>query len=113
MNLGNTGGNRITPTVNLSKYSLDKRVICPTSEWSANSIYECSNTEQLIKYYHATLGLHPKRTLAAAAKAGYLLGCPGLTAEAINGHIGVECATEMGHMPQSPSGVRSMTTKKK
>ena len=50
MYLDDTGGNRITPTVDPSEYSVDKSAICPTSDWSANSIYECTNTEQLIKY---------------------------------------------------------------
>ena len=40
MNLDDTGGNRITPTVDPSEYSVDKSAICPTSDWSANSIYE-------------------------------------------------------------------------
>ena len=109
MSLSDTGGNRITPPADPSEYSIDTSAICQTQNRSANSIYECENTEQLIKYYHASLGSHPKRTLAAAASAGYLQGCPGLTAPSINRHIGVEDATEMGRMRQSPSGVRSTT----
>ena len=39
-----------------------------------NALYECENKRELIKYYHAALGSHPKTTLMAAAKAGYLYG---------------------------------------
>ena len=82
-------------------------------KWSVNSIYECANTKQLIKYYHASLGSHPKRTLAAAIKRGYLKGFKGLTAERVNAHIGVEYATEAGHMRAFPKGVRSTTSTSK
>ena len=77
--------------------------------WSVNNFYECENKDQLIKYYHASLCSYPKRTLVAAAKAGYLKGFPRLDATAINRHIGVEDTTEMGHMRQIPSGTRSTT----
>ena len=49
-------------------------------KYEANSIKECKNNQQLIKYYHASLVSHPKRTLIEA-EAGYLKGCPGLTSE--------------------------------
>ena len=80
----------------------------PTTDWTndsdgifniqVNSIYECENKEQLIKYYHASLCSHPKTVLIAAADAEYLRGCPGLNATGIRKYIGVEYATEMGHM---------------
>ena len=76
----------------------------------ANSIYECENKEQLTKYYHASLGSHPKATLIEAANSNYLRGCPGLDATAIRKFIAVEDATEMGHMKQVQQGVRSTTT---
>ena len=63
-----------------------------------NAIYECQNLDQLTQYFHASLGSHPKSTLIAAADAGYLQGCPGLTAAAIRKFIDVEVATECGHM---------------
>ena len=91
--------------------------VTPTTDWTndsdgifniqANSIYECENKEQLIKYYHASLCSHPKTVLIAAADAEYLRGCPGLNATGIRKYIGVEYATEMGHMKQIQSGVRS------
>ena len=76
-----------------------------------NSIYECTNKEQLIKYYHASLGSHPQTTLIKAAKAGYLKGCPGMDAQAIIKFIGVEEATHMGHMKQTQQGIKSTTIK--
>ena len=61
-------------------------------DYHVYSIYECSNKEQLIKYYHASLGSHPKTTLIAAANAGYLKGCPCLTSSAISKFIAIEDA---------------------
>ena len=80
-------------------------------DYHVYSVYECSNKDQLIKYYHASLGYHPKTTLIAAANAGYLKGCPGLTASAIRKFIAIKDATEMGHMKQLQQGVRSTSTK--
>ena len=65
----------------------------------------------MIKYYHASLGLHTKTTLIAAAKSGYLRECPGLEAKAISKYIAVEDTAEMGHMKHIPKGVKSTTTK--
>ena len=50
-------------------------------KWSVNLIYECTNTKQLIKYYHASLGRHPNQMLVAAIERGYLKGFKGLMAE--------------------------------
>ena len=61
------------------------------------SVYEWKNKQQLIKYYHASLWFHPKRTLIEAANEGYLNGRPGVTAAAIRKYVSVEDATEMGH----------------
>ena len=65
--------------------------------------------KQLIKYYHASLSSHPKRTI----KHGYLKRLKGLTAERVNSNIGVKYATEAGHMRTLPKGVRSTTSKTK
>ena len=62
------------------------------------SVYEFENKQKMIKYYHASLGSHPKRTLIEAANAGYLKGCPILTASEISKYVSVEDATEMGQM---------------
>ena len=80
-------------------------------EYHANSIYECENKENLIKYYHASIGSHPTTTLIVAAKAGYLKGCLGLNAETIRKYIAVEDATKIGFMKQIQQGVKSNTTK--
>ena len=78
---------------------------------SINALYECRNKEELIKYLHASLCSPPKTTLIAAAKAGYLHGFPGLTAEAIARYIRVEENTETGHMRAKARGSGSTTTK--
>ena len=107
ISLTSEGGDRITPETNWEDESDG------IYQMQVNSIYECENKEQLIKYYHASLCSHPKTSLIAAADAGYLRGCPGLDAASIRKHIGVEYATEMGHMKQGQSGVRSTRTNSK
>ena len=109
VSLTDDGTERIQPDNDPADYDAVTGTVCMAIGFSANNIYECQSKQQLILYYHAALGSHPKRTLAAAAKAGYLRGFPGLTAEAINKFVGVETATEMGHMRQLPSGTRSTT----
>ena len=37
------------------------------------SVYECENKQQIIKYYHASLGYHPKQTLIEAVNPGHPL----------------------------------------
>ena len=80
-------------------------------DYHVYSIYKCFNKEQLIKYYHASLGSHPQTTLISAANAGYLKGCPWPTSSAISKFIAIEDATEKGHMKQLQQGVRSTSTK--
>ena len=109
MNLTDDKVGPCQPPVDPSEWDPNSHTLCQNVKFSAFNIYECQNKDQLLQYYHASLGSHPKRVLAAAAKAGYLQGCPGLTAEAINKFIGVEDATEMGHMQQQPAGSRSTT----
>ena len=75
------------------------------------SVYKCKNKQKLIKYYHASLGYHPKRTLIEAANEGYLKGCPGLTAAEIIKYVSVEDATEMGHMKQKQQSTQLTTNK--
>ena len=75
------------------------------------SVNACKNKQQLINYYHASLGSHPKRTLIEAANAGYLKGFPGLTAAATRKYKAVEYATEMVHMKQKQQGTNSTTNK--
>jgi hypothetical protein len=102
------GGERITPHTSPEEYDPTSGIVFQAE---INSIYECENKEQITKYFHASLGSHPKATLIEAANSNYLRGCPGLDATAIRKFIAVEDATEMGHMKQSQQGVRSTTTK--
>ena len=106
--LTSEGGGRITPPTNPEEYGPTNGIIFQAE---VNAIYECENTEQLIKYFHAALCSHTKSTLIAAANEGYLRGFPGLTATAIRKYIGIEVATELGHMKQIQQGTRSTTTK--
>ena len=104
-------GNRVTLDTAPEEYDPSNGGVFATIKHCVNSIYECTNKEQLIKYYHASLGSHPKTTLIEAAKAGYLKGCPGMDSQAIRKCIGVEEATEMGHMKQTQQGIKSTTIK--
>ena len=106
--------NIITPPVDPKEYEVSNDMVLGVDaqiKWSVNSFYECANTKQLTKYYHARLGSHPKRTPVAAIKRGYLKRFKGLTAERVNAHIGVDYITEAGHMRTLPKGVRSTTSK--
>ena len=102
INLAPDATNCITPHTSPEEYDASKGLIMGANakkiKWSVNSIYECANTKQLIKYYHASLDSHPKQTLVAAITRGYLKWFKGLTAERVNTHIGMEYATEAGHM---------------
>ena len=75
------------------------------------SVYKCENKQQLIKYYHASLGSHHKLTLIEAANAGHLKGCPGLIAASISKYVSVEDDTDMGHMKQKQQGTQSSTNR--
>ena len=98
MGLNYEGANIITPYTAPEEYDPSSMMTFAEIEYHANLIYECENKEQLIKYYHSSIGSHPKTNLIAAAKAGYLKWCPGLNAKAIIKYIAVEDATKMGHM---------------
>eukprot|EP00957_Ditylum_brightwellii_P036377 2754426-Ditylum_brightwellii.AAC.1 len=73
----------------------------------ANSVYDCSTQEQLIKFYHSTMFSPVKRVLIKAARRKYLQGWPGFTQAAICKHIDVEEATVKGHLNQARQGVQS------
>ena len=87
MSLEDDGTSRIVPDFEADLEDPSNSLIMQNIHWSINSIYECENKQQLMKYYHASLGSHTRHTLYTAAKAGYLQGCPGLTPEAINKYI--------------------------
>ena len=71
-----------------------------------SSIYECDNTKEIIRYYHASFFSPTKYRMLAADKLGYFRGFPGLTYKAINNQLGVETATEKGWMTQVRQGAR-------
>ena len=111
MALTSKGGNYITPDTEEEDPEAADGMIMATIQYHVHSIYECDNKEQLIKYYHSSLGSHPKTTLISAAKSGYLRGLPGFNAKAISKFIAIEEATEMGHLRQIQKGVRSTKLK--
>ena len=93
--LNSKGGGRITPNTDPAGFntsncmvlaSIEKPVVSNSNtfpsmlecdiDYHVYVIYECSNKEQIIEYYHASLGSHPKTTLISATNSGYLKGCP-------------------------------------
>ena len=76
----------------------------------AQSVYECDNTKQLIQFYHATMGNPVLSTWCKAIDAGYFRGWPGLTSKRVRKYIKVSEPTEMGHMDQRRTGIRSTKT---
>ena len=60
------GGNNIIPN---DDDSITEDVLMPKNV--ANSIYECDNTNQLIQFYHATMGHPVTSTWCKAIDAGY------------------------------------------
>eukprot|EP00957_Ditylum_brightwellii_P143557 10936637-Ditylum_brightwellii.AAC.1 len=76
----------------------------------ANSAYDYSTQDQLIKFYHSTMFSPVKKVLIKAARRKNLRGWPGFTQAAIRKHIDVEEATVKGHLNQARQGVRSTQT---
>ena len=74
MALTSKGGNRITPDIQEEDLLSPDGMAMATIQYHVASVYECENKEQLTKYYHSSLGSHPKTTLISAAKSGYLRG---------------------------------------
>ena len=96
---------RIVPEFEPDLENPSNGLIMQTIHWSMNSIYEYESKEQLIKYYHASLGSHTRYTLYTAAKTSYLQGCPGLSPEAINKYILIE-DTAYGNGPHARDSCR-------
>eukprot|EP00957_Ditylum_brightwellii_P170941 13011372-Ditylum_brightwellii.AAC.1 len=71
----------------------------------ANSVYDCSTQQQLIKFYHNTMFSPVKKVLLEAAQRKYLQGWPGFTQAAICKHIDVEEVTVKVHLNQTRQGV--------
>ena len=67
--LTSKGGERLTPHTDPEEYDSSSGMVFQAE---VNSIYECENKEQLTKYYHASLGSHPKAILIEAENSNYL-----------------------------------------
>ena len=101
ISLTDDGTNNIIP----DDVSIKDQVEMPS--FFANSIYECENTNQLIQFYHATMGFPAVSTWCKAIDAGYFKGWPGLTSKRVRRFIKIVEETEMGHMDQRRAGIRS------
>ncbi len=73
----------------------------------ANSLYNCNNTQQLTRFYHACLFSPVLSTLINAINKGYLKGFPGLTTQQACRHITINNATVKGHIDQTRQGQRT------
>ena len=80
--------------------------LTPTTT-QANSLYECSNTNQLINFYYACFNYPTVSSLTKAINHGYMKGWQGLTSQQVKRHIVVSPEFEMGHMDQTRQGVQS------
>ncbi len=76
-------------------------------EAQANSLYECSNTHQLIHYYYACLNYPVPSSLLQAIDRGYFRGWQGLTSQRVRRHITGSPESAMGHLEQVLQGTRS------
>jgi hypothetical protein len=73
----------------------------------ANNVYELRNTGALVNYLHKAMFSPPKSALLQAVKKEHLVTWPGLTEKAINKHLKLTPATNMGHMNQRLQNIRS------
>ena len=64
----------------------------------ANSLYECSNTNQLIKSYYACFNYPNVSSLTKAINPGYMKGWQGLTSQQVKHPIVISPESEMGHI---------------
>jgi hypothetical protein len=76
-------------------------------EAQANSLYECSNTHQLIHYYYACLNYPVPSSLLQAINRRYFRGWQGLTAQRVQHHITGSPKSAMGHLDQVRQGTCS------
>ena len=97
------GGNNVIKSVANNDFTSDDEI----PSFFANSIYECENIGQLIKFYHATMGYPVTSTWRKAIDAGYFQGWPSLTSARVRKFIKIVPETEMGHLDQRKVGIRS------
>jgi hypothetical protein len=80
------------------------------SEPIANNVYELINTGALVHYLHKALFSPTQSAMLQAVNNGHLITWPGLTEDAINKHLKLTPATDMGHMNQRRQNIRSTST---
>jgi hypothetical protein len=73
----------------------------PQSDAVTHSLYDCDNTQHLIRFYHACLFSPVVSTLITAINKGYLKDFPGLTSQQVRRYIKIKNAMKKGHMDQS------------
>ncbi len=67
----------------------------------ANSLYECSNTNQLINFYYACFNYPTVSSLTKAIDRRYMRGWQRLTSQQVKHQIVVSPESKMGHMDQT------------
>jgi hypothetical protein len=95
---------RIVDDAWMTDLKIDDNVTTPQTTAVAHSLYDCNNTQQVTRFYHACLFLPVVSTLTNAINKGYLKGFPSLTAQCIHRHVQINNATEKGHMDQTHQG---------
>jgi hypothetical protein len=78
-----------------------------TQKEVSNNVYELRNTGVLVNYLHKYMFSPTKYALLQAVKNGHLITWPELTEQAINKHLKLTPATNMGHMNQRRQNIRS------
>jgi hypothetical protein len=73
----------------------------------ANNVYELRNTGALVHFLHKALFSPTKAAMLQTVKDGHLITWPGLTEDAINKHLKLTPATDMGHMNQRRQNIWS------
>jgi hypothetical protein len=73
----------------------------------ANNVYELRSTGALFNYLHKALFSPTQSAMLQAVKDGHLITWPGLTEDAINKHLKLTPATNMGHINQWRQNIRS------
>jgi hypothetical protein len=83
----------------------------PYQPHTANNVYDLRNSGALVNYLHKAMFSCKKSAPFRAIKKGHLTTWPGLTVEAVNKHLKLTPATDMGHMNQRRQNTRSTKPK--
>ncbi|KAL7482174.1 hypothetical protein ACHAW6_007869 [Cyclotella cf. meneghiniana] len=100
------GSNNIVPTFNGidDLYETTKHIQAHSVH---QPIYKCTNTNQLINFYYATMGYPVISTWCKAINKGYFRGWNGLTSDRVQKFIKPSQAIEHGHMDQRQANIQS------